>query len=80
MENSPTSGETIRHLRNFKNLSQFYIAQKIGIKQQAYSKIERKEIIAPHKVAQILTALSSNSAELEKIKNLYPPSRKFRLI
>ena len=75
MENSPTSGETIRHLRNFKNLNQFYTAKKMGIKQQAYSKLERKEIITPHKIAQILNAFGSNLAELEKIKNLHPPPR-----
>jgi len=73
METTPTPGEIIRHLRIFKNLKQHVVEKNMGIRQQAISKLERAEGIGAEKVTQILSALGSNTAELEKIKSLYLP-------
>jgi len=80
MKITPTPGEVIRHLRIFKNLKQYVVAKKMGIRQQSVSKLERAKKIGAQKVAQLLVAMGSSAAELEKIKGLgNPPPPKFRL-
>lgn len=44
MTNQNTIGEKIRILRTQKNYTQDYLAQKIGVSQKAYSKLEKNEI------------------------------------
>ena len=44
MSNQSTIGEKIRILRTQKNYTQDYLAQKIGVSQKAYSKLEKNEI------------------------------------
>lgn len=41
---SKVIGEKIRQIRELKGYSQEYLAEKLGISQRAYSKIERSEI------------------------------------
>ncbi len=41
---SKSIGEKIRQIRELKGYSQEYLADKLGISQRAYSKIERAEI------------------------------------
>ncbi|MEJ7625413.1 MAG: helix-turn-helix transcriptional regulator [Ferruginibacter sp.] len=43
MSNFATPGEAIRKLRHCKGLMQKAAADKIGVSQQAYSKLERSD-------------------------------------
>jgi len=70
------SGKTIRALRKLKGVSQQKVAMKLGITQQAYSKLETHEWIDNEKLENILTALESNGKELEAIKKIYSMEKK----
>ena len=72
-ENAVITGEIIRSLRQLKGFKQSVAAKKMGISQQAFSKIERAKNICPLKIALLIIALESTAEELEKIKSLYPP-------
>lgn len=62
------SGDTLKKLRLIKGLNQKGIAQKLGITQQAYSKIENLEKIEDEKVAYILKKLNWAFIEIDEIK------------
>ncbi|MCQ4141620.1 helix-turn-helix domain-containing protein [Chryseobacterium sp. EO14] len=50
-------GNKIKNIRELKNLTQEYVAEKLDISQAAYSKIERETKISDEKLAQIADAL-----------------------
>ena len=66
------SGEIIRILRILKGIKQTEAAGKLGITQQAYSKIELNVVISSAKVAEILQAFNCNWKDLENIMQLTP--------
>lgn len=72
-EKSVIPGELVRRLRNSKGIKQSVAAQKMGITQQAYSKLERAKNISTPKLLLLIAALESSLYEFETIKNLYPP-------
>ena len=51
------SGRALFKLRQIKGLKQKHLAQKMGITQQALSKLEQNEIIAKEKFEEVLEAL-----------------------
>lgn len=64
-------GEAIRKLRHLKGYMQKVAADKMGITQQAYSKLELSESIKPKKVWKILSAFDCTGHDFEKM-NGYP--------
>lgn len=63
-------GKKIRSVRGIKNFSQDYVASKLGISQNAYSKVERGEIsIDDEKLANIALILE---VSVEDILNYDP--------
>ena len=63
-------GSTIRQLRLKKNLSQEFLADKIGISQTAFSKLENgKTQISLKRLQIILTALEVSEDEINDFFN-----------
>ena len=58
------SGEAIRKLRLLKGLSQKGVAVELGITQQAYSKLEKKEKIPERKFLLVSKTLGYSIEEL----------------
>ena len=67
------SGQTIRMLRILKGMKQTEASKKLGISQQAYSKMESKNVISESKIVKILWALNSSLQDVEHIIKNYPP-------
>lgn len=67
------TGNTITRLRQIKGLKQKHLAKKIGVTQQALSKMEKKENIEKEKFEEVLTALRISTEEWKQIEKLLPP-------
>lgn len=67
------SGIFIKRLRVFKEIKQETVAGRLGISQQAYSKIETREHICERRMTEILEAMGCTVTDLEGIFNLYSP-------
>jgi transcriptional regulator with XRE-family HTH domain len=67
---TPTSW--IKKLRVSKEFKQATVAHRLGISQQAYSKIENAVWVAKGKLPDILQALESSPEELKKMAELFP--------
>ena len=65
-------GEAIRKLCHYKGFKQSYASKKIGISQQAYSKLEKSENVNALKLHQAIKAFEYTSEDFEKL-NGYPP-------
>lgn len=66
-----TPGTWIKKLRMNKELKQAYIAKKLGITQQAYSKIENSVWIRKGRLPELLNALDSNFEELKRVAAIF---------
>lgn len=60
------NGQTLRHLRTLKGLKQKEAAHKLGISQQAYSKLEQSAWLQGEKLHRILKALDCGKGDIEK--------------
>lgn len=67
------TGDTIRRLRILKGFKQFDAGNKLGIGQQAYSKIECSTGVSKSRVIKILKAFGSSIEELDFITKFTPP-------
>ena len=67
-------GEAIRKLRHYKGFKQCHAGEKIGISQQAYSKMEISVDVKPHKIHQAIKAFGCSNEDFEKL-NGYPPPK-----
>lgn len=65
-------GETIRKMRHYKGFKQHYAGEKMGICQQAYSKMEKSADVKPHNIHKAIKALGCSNEDFEKL-NGYPP-------
>jgi transcriptional regulator with XRE-family HTH domain len=65
------SGPAIRTVRIFKRITQRDVAKKMGITQQAYSRMERKEWIKKEKIQEILTSLEVSMDEFQAIERTF---------
>jgi transcriptional regulator with XRE-family HTH domain len=70
------SGLCIKRLRMFKEIKQETVAKRLGITQQAYSKLENLDIISGNRLIEILDALNSSLKELEAVNKLYSTTPK----
>ncbi len=71
--NSRITGKMLCRLRMAKGFAQKEIAAKLQITQQAYSKLERNNVIKTAVLAAILIAMNSNMEELAIINFLQTP-------
>jgi transcriptional regulator with XRE-family HTH domain len=60
----------IKKLRQNKDVKQVTVAERMGISQQAYSKLENANWVTKGRLPLILEALDSNPEELNKIAQL----------
>ncbi|HMO62075.1 MAG TPA: helix-turn-helix transcriptional regulator [Ferruginibacter sp.] len=75
-KNVCVSGNSIRKLRQLNSKKQHEVAAKLGISQQAYSKIEAAKKVSVKRVSIILNALGSDFKALENVLQMSPPSEK----
>jgi transcriptional regulator with XRE-family HTH domain len=73
MQTQKVSGEAIRKLRYMKGLAQKDAGSRLEMSQQAYSKIEKNELIKPNLLQKIMRAFNYNENEFEKIIGYPPP-------
>lgn len=67
------TGDIIRRLRQLKGIKQITAAERLGVTQQAYSKLECAGAVSMAKIPAILQALDSRFSELEQLSKFYPP-------
>lgn len=66
-----TPGTWIKRLRLTKEMKQTTIATRMGITQQAYSKLENSEWITKGRLPKVLAALDSDPDELQKVASFF---------
>jgi transcriptional regulator with XRE-family HTH domain len=66
------TGETLKHLRLVKGLSQKGIAKKLGISQPAYSKIEKRKKINDALLNRILLIMRCVANDIETVQKIIP--------
>ena len=64
------SGKALKIMRLARGLTQQQLADKLGIRQQAISKMERHERIGRKKIVQIISILNFSKQELEEVKRI----------
>ena len=69
-------GQQVKLLRNIKQINQTIISRKLGISQQAYSKIEKRQYIDSICLQKILRALNSTQEELKNVNKFFDSSQK----
>lgn len=62
------TGQLIKKLRLMKGLKQESVAKKMGVTQQALSKIENANELPQQTIERTLIAMDSNFEELRKLK------------
>lgn len=62
-------GNIIKSLRLLKGLSQKGVAKKLGISQQAYSKIESRSRISAQRIEAILKIININKCEISTLES-----------
>jgi transcriptional regulator with XRE-family HTH domain len=62
------SGDTLKHLRLLKDLSQKGIANKLGISQAAYSKIEKRKNINDWQLNRILAIMHCDLNDIDLVQ------------
>lgn len=64
------SGNLVRLIRHLKGLKQESVAKKLGITQQAYSKLENADKIDDTKEKMILSVLEFSNSDLKILKEI----------
>lgn len=64
-------GSLVKLLRISKNFNQKTASQKLGISQQAYSKLEARQYINKIALLKVLEAFKSSPEEWEKLKKSF---------
>lgn len=70
------TGEHLRFLRSIKKIKQPTLALKLGVKQQAVSKMENKDCVACEKADAYLQALGLQREEAIRLLELFTPPPK----
>jgi transcriptional regulator with XRE-family HTH domain len=65
-------GQLIRLLRQLKGVKQAVVAKKMGITQQALSKMENCKKVQYGKIEAIVNLLGFSEADVESVKKLLP--------
>lgn len=65
------SGSVIRKLRLLKGFNQKGIAKKLGITQQAYSKLEKADRVSSEKFSKVVETLQCSANDLQIATTLF---------
>jgi transcriptional regulator with XRE-family HTH domain len=68
----PASGQFLRLLRQLKGVKQTVVAKKMGITQQALSKMENCKRVQHHKIETIIKLLGFSEEDVENVRKLLP--------
>jgi transcriptional regulator with XRE-family HTH domain len=72
-DNKPSaSGQFIRQLRQLRGAKQAVVAKKMGITQQAISKLENRKRIGYDKFVAIINLLGFTEEDIESVRKLMP--------
>ena len=71
-------GELLKLLRNLKGIKQDDAASKLGVRQQAISKLEHCKKISTKKFDKIIMAFKFSQEEIEAAKKYLPPPIAFK--
>ncbi len=71
--NDHQPGELLKLLRNLKGIKQNEAARKLGVRQQAVSKLEKCKSISKKKYDEIILVFNFTSEEIETAKRFLPP-------
>lgn len=64
------TGEKLRLLRLLKGFKQKNVADKLGITQQAYSKLEKRTVINDSMLEKIITSMNCTTEDIDAINRL----------
>lgn len=64
------NGETLRLLRIAKGWKQQFVADKLGISQQAYSKLEKRNVIKKEVLMKIIQSTNCTEEEMVAIERI----------
>jgi transcriptional regulator with XRE-family HTH domain len=64
------TGENLRQLRLIKGMKQKFVASKLGISQQAYSKLENRDVITDHLLLKVMQSMDCKPEEKDIIEQL----------
>lgn len=65
--NMKTIGNKIKKIRELRNFSQGFVAEKIGISQSNYARIENNEVtVTPERLQKIAEALETTEAVIQE--------------
>jgi len=62
------TGEILRKLRTVKGIKQSALAKKLGISQQAYSKLEQSKQLTRERTEHILQLMQCSIDDIDKLK------------
>ncbi len=68
----PASGQFIRLLRQMRGIKQAVVAKKMGITQQALSKMENRKKIGYEKLETVISLLELSEEDVENVRKLMP--------
>jgi transcriptional regulator with XRE-family HTH domain len=71
-DSSTAPGQLIRLLRQLKGVKQAVIAKKLGITQQALSKMENCKKVHTEKLLAIISLLNFSEEDVENVRKLLP--------
>ncbi len=71
--NNHQPGELLKIIRTLKGIKQRDAAKKLGVRQQAISKLEKCPKISLRKFEQIVQLFKCSAAEVEAAKKFLPP-------
>jgi len=66
-----TSGNLLKLLRTVRHVDQKTVSRRLGISQQAYSKIERSNYINKASLQKVLAVLQTTPEEMEELKRIF---------
>lgn len=72
------TGEKLRLLRLLKGHKQRFVADQLGISQQAYSKMEKKEKINDQLLKEIIQCMNCTPEDIDILEKIHPSSFKIR--
>jgi transcriptional regulator with XRE-family HTH domain len=72
-QNNQQPGELLKLLRNLKGIKQDEAARKLGVRQQAISKLEKCKNVSSQKFDAIIAAFKFSAEDIETAKRFLPP-------
>lgn len=73
------TGEKLRLLRIVKGWKQQFVADKLGISQQAYSKLEKRDFIKKDVLTRIMQSTNCTEEDMEAIDKIIQSMQKNRM-